>query len=164
MKFLTLITLVLGLIGPIHAQHYSQPVEPKSRAEKALRVEILVFSGRPNPVFLIDEKEVIEELVAEAKKQPKHPKLGAPSDEVFANRLGYRGIAVDNVSDVLPEIESIGVCGDDLEIHEKDKDSGKSKKRFALGGREFQRRLLELAVKEKSITQDLKDAILSGEF
>jgi hypothetical protein len=69
--------------------------------DKGLKVTILLFSGRPNPVYLLEE----EELIAEVKDLIGKAAVNKDIKEgtVIPSRLGYSGILVENQGKI-PEL------------------------------------------------------------
>ncbi|MBI5042519.1 MAG: hypothetical protein HZC10_01515 [Nitrospirae bacterium] len=66
--------------------------------KKGLKVTILLFSGRPDPTYLLEDKDAIERLkilITAAKVNEKFEKT-----TVIPSILGYKGIIVDNQTKV----------------------------------------------------------------
>lgn len=78
-------------------------VAKETTNSRALEVTLLVFSGRPNPVFTITDPSEIKEILALAAALPRHSKQMS-DDAVIPPRLGYQGIAVKNLSGESPDI------------------------------------------------------------
>lgn len=83
---------------------------------KSLKVELLVFSGRPNPTFVVTDPVQIKEILALAKNLPQ--KKGAGSSETVQPepKLGYQGFIVTNNSDISSDIKSFEVHGSDVHL------------------------------------------------
>ncbi len=82
------------MIFPIFASN----AQIKEGAEKktGLQVTILLFSGRPDPTFVISEKEVLDELknlLAQCQKMEKFDR-----DTIIPSILGYKGIRIQNTA------------------------------------------------------------------
>jgi hypothetical protein len=77
-----------------------------SAATTGLRVEVMVFSGRPNPVFTITDPTQVREILNLAETAS-----GAnPESSAVKQGLGYRGILVTNLSpDDTSDIQNIRV-------------------------------------------------------
>ncbi|MCP4346044.1 MAG: hypothetical protein GY795_11030 [Desulfobacterales bacterium] len=61
-----------------------------------LKVRILIFSGRPDPVYYI-EKEELKNVVKALFSRAENAAVKSETDStVIPNHLGYRGIMVDN--------------------------------------------------------------------
>lgn len=74
-------------------------------AAEAVEVEVLVFSGRRNPVFTITDPAEIRELFRSAKALPRAAKVA----DQAAPALGYRGIIVRNRSSFDPDVQTLQV-------------------------------------------------------
>lgn len=62
----------------------------------AVEVEILIFSGRPNPVFTVTNPGEVQSLVAAVKSLTVAP---VDTSSITRGGLGYRGIAVRHLAD-----------------------------------------------------------------
>ncbi len=63
-------------------------------AEKGIMVRVLLFSGRPDPTFIMEDQKMIKKLktsLAEAKKAVDFKKA-----TVIPSILGYKGIQIEN--------------------------------------------------------------------
>jgi hypothetical protein len=78
-----------------------------------LKVELMIFSGRPNPSFVIGDPAVIRQVVAILEATPPHPTLTA-SDSVSPGRLGYNGYFVTPTG--MNGVESFIVYGNTIEV------------------------------------------------
>lgn len=98
-RFLSLF-LAIGLAGLSFA------------AEKvdALQVEVLVFSGRPNPRLVVSDPALIREITAAVAALPRQATL-AVKDTALPSKLGYRGFRVENASASSPELAAFVVHG-----------------------------------------------------
>ena len=85
----------------------SHPKEGQGTSEGRLQVEVLIFSGRPNPIFTIEDPQEIREVMALLNGLPEHPvaKTGSEASAI-SSKLGFRGLAVTNLSTVAKEIRS----------------------------------------------------------
>lgn len=74
-------------------------------AESALKVQVDIYSGRPNPTFTITNPAVIQQLVADLSAAPRSQD-DPTAVEKAVNRLGYRGVLVENADGIagLPEV------------------------------------------------------------
>lgn len=107
--FLKCAFLIAGTFSVAIGAHAEQ-------AMKALKVEMLVFSGRPNPTFLITDKQQIKEILALAKSLPKNKAVKAGESGLPEPKLGYQGFVVTNQSSVAPEIKSFVVSGSAVQL------------------------------------------------
>jgi|GEM_PF-655488 len=105
-----LVSLLPFLSFSVNAQ---TPVAPN-----ALRVELLMFSGRPNPVFTITDPAEIRDLTARVNALPKNSIAAAAQTADFPV-LGYQGIVVRNMSAASPELDSILVRRSNVRINRK---------------------------------------------
>jgi hypothetical protein len=87
-------------------------------AAESLRVEVLVFSGRPNPAFTITDPVVIHEILSQANSLPAHPSVTA-KDAGEKSILGYRGIVVSNVSATSSDVKSLVVNRSKIQLNRK---------------------------------------------
>ena len=83
---------------------------------KALKVEMLVFSGRPNPTFLITDKQQIKDILGLAKSLPKNKAVKDGESGLPESKLGYQGFVVTNQSAIAPEIKSFVVHGSAVQL------------------------------------------------
>jgi hypothetical protein len=89
-----------------------------AQTPNVLHVEVLIFSGRPNPVFTITDPSEIQEITALANGLPRHTTAVAKSSEEQAV-LGYRGIAIENLSTIAPELQSLVVNRSSVQLNRK---------------------------------------------
>ncbi len=81
------------------------PAMPATAPER-LEVEIMIYSGRPNPTFTITDMAEIREILGAAKAFPRAPSAAAAPSHP---KLGYRGIVVANRSSVSVDLERFTV-------------------------------------------------------
>lgn len=95
-----------------------------STVPTSLQVEVLIYSGRPNPVFTITDPAEINEITALVNAMPKNSATDtrSPSDQSV---LGYKGIVVGNLSAASPDLESMVVIRSN--VHVKRKSSAQAK-------------------------------------
>lgn len=63
-------------------------------AESGIKVRVFLFSGRPDPVFMLDDKSLINNVkkgLSEAKADK-----GFSKETVIPSMLGYKGIQISN--------------------------------------------------------------------
>ena len=87
----------------------AQAQTPTLKTE-ALKVELMVFSGRPNPTFTITDESEIQEILNLVKNLP-HKKLKEGETGLPPAKLGYQGFIVTNNTKTSPEIKSFVVNG-----------------------------------------------------
>ncbi len=83
---------------------------------KSLKVELLIFSGRPNPTFVITDQNEINDILGTAKSLPQNDQLKAGSSALPEPKLGYQGFKVTNLSDDSTEITSFQVHGAQVQL------------------------------------------------
>lgn len=90
----------------------------------ALQVEVLIYSGRPNPVFTITDPAEIQEITSLVNVMPKNSStdVKSPVDQPV---LGYQGIVVGNLSATAPDLDSVVVKR--ANVHVKRKASAQAK-------------------------------------
>lgn len=93
-----------ALLAIFSSTVFSQPV----RDTNALQVEIMIFSGRPNPVFTVTNPAEIREIMSLVNGLPR-PSSYATGSAASPSGLGYQGIVVRNRSNVGSELESFVV-------------------------------------------------------
>ena len=110
-RCIALLTLISG---------FAISAEPTSK-EDLLLVEISIFSGRPNPKFLITDPLIIREIMEFAGDVlPKHPTLKDDDENAApSGGLGYSGFLIENVSSLAPEVESIWVYRANVLLHKR---------------------------------------------
>jgi hypothetical protein len=83
---------------------------------KSLKVELLIFSGRPNPTYVITDQNEINEILGTAKSLPQNDQLKAGDSGLPEPKLGYQGFKVTNLSDDSTEIKSFQVHGSAVQL------------------------------------------------
>jgi len=114
-------------------------------AEEGLKVEILIYSGRPNPTYVLKQKSQLDQAITFIKKGKK---LKSMEKSIITPTLGYRGIVVENKGKVAGLPERFAVYQGNVEV------MGKARANFTDGGRAFEKYLLKEAQRQKVI--DLK--------
>ncbi len=62
--------------------------------KKGLKVTVLLFSGRPDPTFLLEDEDILNQLKDLLSKAKTNEKFEQAT--VIPSILGYKGIVVDN--------------------------------------------------------------------
>lgn len=75
-------------------------------SHELLTVELLIFSGRPNPTFAVTDARVAREILATAMHLPADDAIEAGADALPESRLGYRGFMVRNHTAAFPDLGS----------------------------------------------------------
>jgi hypothetical protein len=107
---LTFSLTLFAFVSLIHAQN-AQVARPKG-----LIVHINIYSGVPDPVFVITDEAAISKIFNSIKVLPQHPTLSAQTDSATPGILGYKGYHIENNSDKEPDIAGITVYKGDIEI------------------------------------------------
>lgn len=68
-------------------------VTPSAEFNEGLQVTILIFSGRPNPTFILTDKAILTQLKTLFKTIPVNDKFRATT--IVPSILGYNGILVE---------------------------------------------------------------------
>ncbi len=131
-----------------------------------LQVEVLIFSGRPNPVFTITDPAEIKEITALVNGLPKNAADAVRKSAANPAVLGYRGIEVKNSGTAFSELDSFVVNRSDVQLNRKaDPQIATDQSQPAAGSAEFrldgasilENRLLALA-RSRGV---INDALLS---
>jgi len=91
------------------------PAQAQTPNKETLKVELMVFSGRPNPTFTISDENEIQEILNLAKSLPEK-KLKAGESVMPQAKLGYQGFTVTNNTKSSPEIKSFVVNGSAVQL------------------------------------------------
>lgn len=122
---------------------------------KALRAEILLFSGRPDPVFIVDDPRTVNDILSALKRLPADRMFRG--DTVAPSRLGYKGVLVESASPAIMESESFLVYHRDVEIDRMD-DGAAAQFRFD-GSAALENLLLKIAERQGVIDRRLLGSI-----
>jgi hypothetical protein len=101
---------LFSFVSLTHAQN-SQVARPKG-----LIVHVNIYSGVPDPVFVIADEAAISKIFNSIKVLRQHPTLSAQTDTATPGILGYKGYHIENNSDKEPDIAGITVYKGDIEI------------------------------------------------
>jgi hypothetical protein len=124
-----------------------------AEAEAGLKVTVLLFSGRPDPIYTIDDKNAVDKvrsLVSSAKPNEKFER-----STVIPSVLGYKGIMIENRAKI-PGIPSfIAVYKGTMEVKDE-------KTTFLIDeGRVLETMLLDMALQKKAITEKMHKSMQS---
>jgi hypothetical protein len=121
---------------------------------KGLKVTILLYSGRPDPTYIVNDKETIEQLrtlISAAKPNEKFEKY-----TVIPSILGYRGIIVDNPTKISGIPVFVAVYKGNMEV----KDEGR---RFLIDeGSVVENLLLKTAIEKRVIEERMLGRMKKG--
>ena len=86
--------------------------------KEGLIITILLYSGRPNPTYVLESKEAMElkDLLANARVNDKFEKTS-----VIPSILGYNGIVADNKGNISGFPLGFAVYGGNIETMDKEK-------------------------------------------
>lgn len=140
------ILILVGIFSTFVASAAAAESSTTAEVPQALQVEILVFSGRPDPKFIITEATIIKEITDVVKSLPVHPSLKGDSNLTRPGLLGYRGIRVYNVSDINSDVEWFTIYRSAVEVLKK----GVNEKDFKLdASTALEGRLIQMAEDKK---------------
>lgn len=80
-----------------------------------LHVTLVIFSGRPNPTFLITGSHAISMIAGESSRLPAHPTLN-DDQPVKRPNIGYNGFIVENLSKVAPNLQALHVYRSNIQL------------------------------------------------
>jgi hypothetical protein len=124
-------------------------------AEEGIKVEILIYSGRPNPTYVLKQKNQLDQAVTFMKKGKK---LRSMQKSIIIPTLGYRGIIIENKGKVAGLPERFAIYQGNVEV------MGKEKANFTDGGRAFEKFLLKEAERQKAIDQNMSRQLKINEM
>lgn len=153
-SLLSVLLITSGVVMAANSQQ-QKALSPKN----GLVVEVLVFSGRPNPVFVVSDPGEIARLAGQARGLPD--RLTPQGDNrPGAAVLGYRGIAVTNRSAHAADVESMLVRRSDVRITFRSQAGAKAPGQLRFDAAEgLERSLLELARAHGAINDALLNEI-----
>lgn len=129
-------------------------------AKNGLEVRILIYSGRQNPTFMITDDTRLKEIESMLNNTDAADKFSKST--VIPSRLGYAGVVVFRKGDpdVLSDVESFAVYAGYIEVKNKSIDTKSDNKKFYVDeGSVLENYLLDQALAEKAINQELYDLI-----
>jgi hypothetical protein len=116
---LSLLTLILAFVTVTGNSVIAQQVDAEMK-KKGLQVTVLLYSGRENPAFLLDDKtsfERIQDMIVRSK-----PRKAVKKETAIPSILGYNGVIVENLNAKVAQFpESIIVYKGILEVRNKQK-------------------------------------------
>ena len=117
------------------------------------KVTILVFSGRPNPVYWVEEDRLFGEIRPMLDKAA--PNSAFKGKTVIPARLGYNGIIVETMGKKSGVPQTIFVYKNDIEMRNE-------RVRFLKDDGAIESFLLKQALGKKAVDQKILDFIQSG--
>lgn len=138
--FLTALFAVLGITSGM------LPAQEKTEQGQGLRVTVLLYSGRPNPTFVLEDKtsvDKVNELMSAAKPAAKEAEVSQHPI------LGYNGILIENIHGTVAHFPpSVHIQKGNMKLHDGSKKFLKIDERSEL--EDF---LLKKAIDKKVITE-----------
>lgn len=154
-NFIALFTVVLFLL--VGTTMKSQDIE---KPAKNMKVTIMIYSGRPDPTFTITDENTIKKIEKLLSTLPKNDKFNDPKETVSPSVLGYKGILVENYSDLMPDLEYIVVHHANVELKSKTvTETSKVKEFRSDNSKNFEDTLLQEALNQGCIDSKLVDLI-----
>lgn len=92
----------------------SMEAAPANPSEKTMKVTLQLFSGRPNPVFVIRDPYTLNKIKDLMGNLPATK--SAVASQALRPALGYTGIVVEPTEAALPAIESLKVYRSNVEV------------------------------------------------
>lgn len=117
-----------------------------------VKVTVLVFSGRPNPVFLIEENQLLGKI--KSNLDNASPNAAFKRGTVIPGRLGYNGLIVEGPGNKAGFPATIKVYKNDIELQNE-------QVRFLIDDGSMEKFLLQQAMEKKAINQQILDFIRS---
>lgn len=151
----TLAMLVFGCILNAETRTVKKP------ATDTLYVEVLLYSGRPNPVFTITDPVEIKTILSAAKAAPKQAVAKTTAKKAA---LGYKGIAVEFLAAGSDEATAFTVKDDEITLSVSSPTAAKATTPDVRSdsGRALQRRLLGKGMEKGVLTEQLVSFIENG--
>lgn len=122
-----------------------QKVFSEIKEQKGLSVTVLLFSGRPDPVYMIEDKDTIERIRDLISHSKEHYRFERPT--VIPSILGYKGIVLENMAEIIGIPPFIAVYKGNIETRNE-------MKKFLIDeGNKLENLLLNEAIK-KGVIED----------
>lgn len=84
--------------------------------DASLQVQLMIYSGRVNPSFRIDDPREVADILKTATALPRNPALSDAERPLPPSRLGYQGFLIINDSAVVPVLKSFIVYGPAVQL------------------------------------------------
>jgi hypothetical protein len=122
-------------------------VAAQDEAKTGLKVTVLLYSGRPNPTFVLDDKASIDKVTQLLGKSNAIAEYKRTT--VVSSRLGFNGVVVENLNKSIAQFPaSLAVNKGTMEVKDGEK------KFMTDEGRELENYLLSKAVEMKVIDEN----------
>ena len=121
---------------------------------KGLKVTVLLFSGRPDPSYVIDDAASLDQVkkIFETSKETKFEK-----STVIPSILGYKGITVQNTGNIAGIPQDFSVYKGTIEVGTKEK------KFFTDEGNALEKFLFDKAIERGVVEENILKRIREGE-
>jgi hypothetical protein len=142
------IMLIGGLVAVANSQ-------TQGAAEmKGLKVTVFLFSGRPDPSYVIDDAASLDQIkkIFETSKETRFEK-----STVIPSILGYKGIAAENTGNIPGIPQNFAVYKGTIEVGTKEK------KFLTDEGNALEKLLFDKAVERGVIEENILKRIKEGE-
>jgi hypothetical protein len=143
---LAVLALALSALGAVSGSANGSPA-----GASGLTVQVLLYSGRPDPVFAITDAAriaQIQQLLAQAKPDP----AAGDRKTVLPSILGYKGVLVLNPAGLGGLPRTIAVYHGNVEVRD-------GATRFLTGGGALEGFLIDEAIQSKALAQRAVDLL-----
>jgi hypothetical protein len=110
-----LILTIVCIASLIDVRLGAQTAAPAATPQ-GLVVHLMVYSGVPDPYFVITDPATIASILSAISGLPGNSAFTSQSQSIVPGILGYKGFHVVNFSGTYPSIASFNVYGRNLEI------------------------------------------------
>jgi hypothetical protein len=122
------------------------PANAQNPPSTGVRVRVLIYSGRPDPVFVLANPDSLRYLRTYLRNSKA---LKFERKTIIPATLGYKGLLLENVGRVAELPQRFAVSNGKIEV------PGKARRVYADEGRTLERFLIQQAVREKAIDENL---------
>lgn len=123
-----------------------------------LSIEIDAFSGRPNPVFFIDDPSEVAAILAQSTRGERIA-ADATDKKTGASHLGYRGVIVRGQGRFAQAVSTLRVARREVVIEGPAGAGGQKTDRYVDASGKLETRLLRLAIDKGVIDLNLFAAL-----
>lgn len=137
---------VFSVLTLVVAWHGSAGAQGSDRGGKGIKVKILLYSGRPDPTYILEQKDSVDRVKTLVKKAKK---IKFKEKTIIPSILGYRGIIVENPGRAAELPERFAVYKGKIEV------TGEKRAVYSDEGRTLEKFLLKEAEKQKAIDEKM---------
>ncbi len=112
-------TMVITMLFIAHPPVSGETGEKETGEKRGLKVTILLFSGRPDPTYMIDDKDTIGKIRTLIGSAKEHHKFEKPT--VIPSILGYKGVIVDNQTKISDIPSFVAIYKGNIEVKNETK-------------------------------------------